>query len=149
MASVKSPKKRSAPSESDKSGSHSNALLFASTNASSAAAGEENVALQHFSCAMTNKNGIKTPYILQLGEGQVKVISFSKGQVKATLSLSTMHAKMASKQTRNKMSEASEETKSEGSWYPLKLMLSLKKSRMLYFDSRRQRKEVLEAILTE
>ena len=69
--------------------------------------------------------------------------------MKATLSLSTMHAKMASKQTRNKMSEASEETKSEGSWYPLKLMLSLKKSRMLYFDSRRSRKEVLEAILTE
>ena len=131
---------------------YSHGLLLASTQGSSAMAGksEEDAAnqLQHFSCAMTNKNGVKTPYILQLGEGKVKVISFSKGQIKATLSLNTMHAKLMTKQSRTDQ-DTTEEVKNEGSWYPIKLMLSLKKSRMLYFESRRQRKEVLEAILTE
>jgi hypothetical protein len=68
-----------------------------------------------------------------------------------------MHAKLAAKQPRSEATDGpevfqgpdAEERKGEASWYPLKLMLSLKKSRMLFFESRRMRKEVLEAILTE
>jgi len=133
------------------------ALTAASTRASEllSAGTNSGLPLQHYSAFMTNKAGAKTPYILQLGEGELRVLSFSKGSVKARLALTTMHAKLAPKQQTIGVSNEApavvpdEESKETPSWYPLKLMLTLKKSRMLFFESRRQRKEMLEAILSE
>lgn len=133
--------------------------MTASTRGSdllSACVSNNNQPLHHYSAFMTNKAGAKTPYILQLGEGELRVLSFSKGSMKAKLTLATMHAKLAPKQQSISdiadvadVAATNEESKETPNWYPLKLMLTLKKSRMLFFESRRQRKEVLEAILTE
>ena len=107
---------------------------------------------------MQNKNNTLQAYILQLGKGELKVLSSSDSKVKATLSLEFAHGRLMSKQTSGtllgstKPEDDIEETKgqdSNQSWYPLKLMLNAKKSRMLYFETRRERKEALVAILTE
>ena len=50
---------------------------------------------------MLNKQGIQTPYILQLGEGNINVMSMHNGKVKATLSLSTAHGRLVQKQDRD------------------------------------------------
>ena len=124
-----------------------------STDGHSAANASQQPVIQHFSAFMTNKTGAKAQYIIQLGEGELRVVSFSKGSVKARLSLLTMHAKLSPKQPANEEAKlhsgAAAAEEGELYWYPLKMMLSLKKSRMLFFETRRQRKEVLEAILTE
>ena len=81
----------------------------------------------------------------------MRVLSFSKGSLKAQLSLATIHAKLAPKQSNGGQSkdEEEEESKETPTWYPIKVMVTPKKSRMLFFETRKQRKEVLEAILTE
>ena len=106
--------------------------------------------VNHHMAFMTNKTGVKTPYVLQIGEGELRVLSFSKGSIKAQLSLATMHAKLAPKQSNGGQAEdEEEESKDTPTWYPIKVMITPKKSRMLFFETRKQRKEVLEAILTE
>ena len=91
---------------------------------------------------MLNKSNTLQAYILELGQGELKVLSSSDGKVKATLSLEFAHGRLMSKQTSEtllgstKPEDDKEETKgqeSNQSWYPLKLMLNAKKSRMLYF----------------
>ena len=110
---------------------------------------------------MLNKHEQQTPYILQIGDGVIKVLSIANGTEKATLSLEKAHGRLMPKQYESAPSEprepfeVAEESKGEQlgssstSWYPLKLMITPNKSRNLFFDSRRERREVLSAILTE
>ena len=110
---------------------------------------------------MLNKQDLLIPYILQLGEGSIKVISMKNGEEKARLSIELAHGLIMPKlqKTSNlkiKSPEGpSEELKEEESasqvswWYPLKIMLTPVKSRTLFFDNRGERKGVLSAILTE
>ena len=66
------------------SGAHD--LLNATTHESPLATTKgEN--FKHFQCHMLNKRDQQTPYILQIGDGVIKVLSIPNGTVKATLSL--------------------------------------------------------------
>ena len=133
-------------------GTVSGRSLGKSTAASEAAQSD------YFKCHMLNKNDTLQPYILELGQGELRVLSTSENKVKATLSLELAHGRLMPKKSgvtlleTNQLAEAREECKGQTSddcWYPLKLMVNAKKSRMLYFESRRERKDALAAILTE
>ena len=69
-----------------------------SSQGATTAAATDNATHKHFQCCMLNKNGMQTPYILQLGEGAIKVLSFQNGKEKAALSLELAHGRLLPKQ---------------------------------------------------
>ena len=107
---------------------------------------DEGVASPLYPCYMNNKVLEKTLFLLQLVGQELRVISRNNKRVKATLQLENLHARTFPKQVRTQ--PASEERKDQSYWYPLKLVFAEKKSRMVFLESRKQRAEVLSAILT-
>ena len=53
--------------------------------------------MKYFSGYLTNKASIKIEYILQLGEGELSVMSFATGSVKTILTLKNIHAILLAK----------------------------------------------------
>ena len=113
---------------------------------------------EEFSCWMLNKSGITTAYTLRVADGCIKVISAMNGKLKKTLSLSKAHGRLVPKEViedaKRKPDGLGEEeekvaSKKNTAWYPIKLMITERKSRMLYFASRTERKNMLEAVLAE
>ena len=74
-------------------------------------------------------------------------------KVKSTITLSELHIKDDKKQPReftsseSMFSEESHKQKHSSSWYPLKMVLPLNKSRSIFFKTRAERRVAMTAIL--
>ena len=121
-----------------------------------------------FICYLATKNGKLCQYELNITESQISIISSSKQKVKSTLATATIHVKESPKQARE--SNTSDDDTAEDSptrskapvqlpaqqpanadkqlfWYPVKLVLPQNKSRTVFTETRRDRKNLIGAIL--
>lgn len=112
--------------------------------------GDENGATPlTFQVFMATKKGSLSPFIIELGGGLLKIKTVSKSAVKKCIDLAATHVKLAKEVVCTPEAGKEEFKGSEDPliWYPLKLMLSSSKSRLIFFESRRYRDEGLRAIL--
>ena len=129
-----------------------------------------------FTCHLATKSGKLCQYELEVTESQILIISSSKQKVKSKLPHATIHAKEVPKQLRETTAsddETAEESPSKANkvqlpaqaassnaqqqaatptankqlfWYPVKLVLPQNKSRTVFTESRKARKQMITAI---
>ena len=129
-----------------------------------------------FICYLATKSGKLCQYELEVNESQILIISSSKQKVKSKLTIATIHAKEVPKQPRDCTSsddDTAEESPKKANkvqlpaqaasssaqqqpttptankqlfWYPVKLVLPQNKSRTVFTESRKARKQMITAI---
>ena len=115
--------------------------------------------VNQFTCYLATKSGSLCDYLISVDAKNIQIISSSKGKVKSKLTTASTHAKEISKIAREASSSDQdteenspvrndESKKAEQYWYPIKLVLPQNKSRTIYSESRADRKELLNAILS-
>lgn len=123
-----------------------------------------------FVCYLATKSSKLCQYQLQITETNLSIISSNKQKVKSTLPTQTVHIKETPKQVREANQgdqEANEESPKVNApvqipeqaaaatqepaqlyWYPVKLVLPQNKSRTIFTETRKARKELIAAVLT-
>lgn len=109
-----------------------------------------------FNCFFATKTSSLLNYMLQITETEVRIIASSSLKVKSAVALDALHIKNAQKEIRPKNIE-DRETSAESATtppttiktylYPARIVLPDSKSRLAYFESRRERKTAVLAVL--
>ena len=105
-----------------------------------------------FVAYMATRSGSLYPFSMHLSNGELRICTVQKSIVKKSIELATTHAKVCENVIRDAQSEddcPEEEVKGSTIWYPVKLLLSQTKSRLIYFKSDRERNQGIAAILKE
>ena len=101
---------------------------------------------------MATRSGSLYPFSMHLADGELRICTIQKSIVKKSIELATTHAKVCENVIRDASSDdecQEEEVKGSQIWYPVKLLLSQTKSRLIYFKSDRERQHGITAILKE
>lgn len=130
---------------------------------SSSSDGQSSDYVRHI-CYLATKTGKLCQYELEVTEAELRIISSSKQKVKSTLQTRSLHVKEIPKQPReanssdedtaedspmslpNTQANTDKQAKKQGFWYPIKLVLPQNKSRTVFTETRRSRKQLIAAI---
>lgn len=145
--------------------SHVKAISETSTGSETTSTNGSGTATR-FMCFLATKSSKLCQYELDVSETNLSIISSFKQKVKSTLLTQTIHVKEIPKQPRE-VSDSDLETVDESQpkvqlpaqaatapeeakqlfWYPVKLVLPKNKSRTVFTESRKARKELISAVL--
>ena len=141
--------------------------LKAASAGSDTSSTRDSATQSRFVCYLATKSSKLCQYELDINEVNLSIISSSKQKIKSTLNTMTTHVKEIPKQPREtddndldiveegkpkvqlpaqSVSGETEESK-QLFWYPIKLVLPKNKSRTVFTETRKARKELISAVL--